>query len=198
MFRQAFDNHARRCRSGLTRRVALAVRIAGQWVHDMPHAPGTPIGREFDRFLFAAIADDRHGQRLSVLSLLARSDVDPWEAAANLMNMPREMATARLAALITALPDESTTKLPADAIACDLIALLPPASKLAPPSQPESLADISSENARAMLGFIGLALLIAIALIVSAPQSRGPGQRVGPLASSEMLATELFPFVTHR
>jgi hypothetical protein len=197
MFRQAFDNHARRCRSGLTRRVALAVRIAGQWVHDMPHV-GTPIGREFDRFLFAAIADDRHGQRLSVLSLLARSDVDPWEAAANLMNMPREMATARLAALIAALPDHAATKLPVDAIVAELIGLLPRASQLAPPSLPEPLGDISSENARAMLGFIGLVLLIAIALIVSTPQSRGPEQRVGPLASSEMLSAGLFRFVPHR
>jgi hypothetical protein len=198
MFRQAFDNDARRCRSGLTRRVALAVRIAGQWVHDMRHAPRTSIGREFDRFLFAAIADDRHGQRLSVLSLLARSDVDPWETAANLVNMPREMATARLAALIAALPDEATTKLLADAIAADLIGLLPHASKLPPPSLPKPPGDISSENARAMLGFIGLALLVAFALIVSAPQSRGPGQRIGPVASSEMVSTELFPFAPHR
>ena len=161
-------------------------------------SPRTPIGREFDRFLFAAIADDRHGQRLSVLSLLARSDVDPWEAAANLMSAPREMATARLAALIAALPAEATTKLPADAIAADLIGLLPRANKLAPPSLPEPLGDISSENARAMLGFIGLALLVVIALIVSAPQSREPEQRVGPLASSEMMSTELFPFAPHR
>jgi len=164
----------------------------------MPYAPRTPIGGEFDRFLFAAIADDRHGHRLSVLSLLARSDVDPWEAAANLMSAPREMATARLAALIAALPAEATTKLPADAIAADLIGLLPRTNKLAPPSLPEPLGDISSENARAMLGFIGLALLVVIALIVSAPQSREPEQRVGPLASSEMMSTELFPFAPHR
>jgi hypothetical protein len=199
MFGQAFDNHARLCRSGLLYRLALAVRIAGQWVHNMPHAPRTSIGREFDRFLFAAVADDRHGQRLSFISLLARSDVDPWEAAANLENMPRETATARLAALIAAaLPEDASTKLPADVIAADLIGLLPRESKLAPPSLPESLADISSENARAILGFIGLVLLIAIALIVSAPQSRGPGQRVGPVASSEMLSAELFPFAPHR
>jgi hypothetical protein len=91
-------------------------------------ASNIPIGREFDRFLFATIADDRHGQRLSVLSLLARSDVDPWEAAVHLMNMPGEMATARLAGLIAALPDAAMAKLPADAIAADLIGLLPRAS----------------------------------------------------------------------
>jgi hypothetical protein len=160
----------------------------------MPNtAPKTPIGREYDRFLFATIADDRRGQRLSVVSLLARSDVDPWEAAAILMNMPREMATARLAALIAALPDESTATLPAVAIAVDLIGLLPRASHLAPP---EPLAALLSENARAGLGFTGIALLVAIALIVSAPQSRGTGQ-VGPL-SSEMTSTELFSFLSPR
>jgi hypothetical protein len=180
-----------------TRRVALALRIAGPWVYDMPRtASNIPIGREFDRFLFATIADDRHGQRLSVLSLLARSDVDPWEAAVHLMNMPGEMATARLAGLIAALPDAAMAKLPADAIAADLIGLLPRASDPADPSRPGALADISSEHARARLGFTGLALLVAIALVVSGPQSRRPWQR--PLASSEMTSTELFPFLSHR
>ena len=91
----------------------------------MTHAAPAPlIGREFDSFLFASIGDDRHGQPLSVLSALARSDVDPWEEAGALARMSRKKAKARLTAMIVALQDEPIAALPLDAIASDLVALL--------------------------------------------------------------------------
>ena len=66
----------------------------------MTHAAPAPlIGREFDSFLFASIGDDRHGQPLSVLSALARSDVDPWEEAGALARISRKKAKARLTAM---------------------------------------------------------------------------------------------------
>ena len=43
---------------------------------------------------------------LSVLSALARLDIDPWQEAANLARLPRETATERLATLIAKLPGE--------------------------------------------------------------------------------------------
>ena len=43
---------------------------------------------------------------LSVLSALARLDIDPWHEAAKLAVLPGETATHRLASLIAALPDE--------------------------------------------------------------------------------------------
>ena len=40
------------------------------------------LGSEFDDFLFAPIGADRIGMLLSVLSALARLDIDPWQEAA--------------------------------------------------------------------------------------------------------------------
>lgn len=51
----------------------------------MTHAALAPlIGPEFDKFLCASIGEDRNGTMLSVLSALARLDVDPWQEAADL------------------------------------------------------------------------------------------------------------------
>ena len=57
------------------------------------------IGPQFD-FLCAPIGEDRNGTTLSVLSALARLDVDPWSEATSLARMPREAAAERLTALI--------------------------------------------------------------------------------------------------
>src|SRR5271165_2687878 len=70
----------------------------------MTHAALSPlIGPEFDEFLCAPIGEDRNGTMLSVLSALARLDVDPWQEATSLARMPREAAAVRLSALIEAL-----------------------------------------------------------------------------------------------
>src|SRR5579872_2186471 len=92
----------------------------------MTHAALTSlIGAEFDDFLYASIDDYGNGKLLSVLSALARLDVDPWQEAAKLARMPREAAAQRLAALIATLPDESSTHRPVGTIAARLVALLP-------------------------------------------------------------------------
>jgi hypothetical protein len=80
---------------------------------------------EFDQFLFAPIGEDRNDTPLSVLSALARLDVDPWHEAANLARLPGKTATQRLASLIAALPDGSSQGLDPGTVAVRLIALLP-------------------------------------------------------------------------
>jgi hypothetical protein len=144
-------------------------------------APAPPIGRKFDSFLLAAIGEDRHGQPLSVLSALARSDVDPWEEAAALARMSRKKAKARLTALIGALPNEPIAAIPLDAIAGDLVALLPRAINFVP----RSPSDVRrSENVQAGLGLSVLVVLTAMALIISAPQSQGPDASANSFAST--------------
>ena len=54
----------------------------------MPSVTVTQLSSEFNDFLFAPIAEDRHGMPLSVLSALARQNVDPWQEAANLASLP--------------------------------------------------------------------------------------------------------------
>lgn len=70
----------------------------------MTTVPVSVPGSEFDDFLFAPIGEDRNGMLVSVLSGLARSDVDPWQEAAKLAQLPGEIATKQLATLIGALP----------------------------------------------------------------------------------------------
>lgn len=62
---------------------------------------------------------------VSVLSGLARSNLDPWQEAAKLAQLPGETATQRLASLIGALPEGASAYPDPRTIATRLIALLP-------------------------------------------------------------------------
>jgi len=89
----------------------------------MTHTAMTPLlGPEFDTFLFAPVDEEAKGALLSVVSALARLDVDPWKEAAELARMPREAANQRLTSLIAALPE---ARLAPATIAKRLIKLLP-------------------------------------------------------------------------
>jgi hypothetical protein len=82
-------------------------------------------GTEFNDFLFAPIGEDGNGMLVSVLSGLARLDIDPWQEAAQLAQSTREAATQRLASLIGALCDTESAYPDPPKIAARLIALLP-------------------------------------------------------------------------
>lgn len=83
------------------------------------------LASDFDDFLYAPIREDKSGMPLSVVSALARLDVDPWEEAARLAAMPGEAATQRLSALIASLPAEPATDPERRTTAARLVALLP-------------------------------------------------------------------------
>jgi hypothetical protein len=72
---------------------------------------------EFDDFLYAPIVEDSRGMCVSVISALARLDLDPWEEAAELAQLPNEIATRKLTSLIAGLPDCSASLADASAIA---------------------------------------------------------------------------------
>jgi hypothetical protein len=90
----------------------------------LPSPFALPYSR-FNAFLFASIGEDGNGMPLSVVSALARLDVDPWQEAARLSDLPRAAAAAALDGLIRRLPagrwDQSDTR----RIAARLIELLP-------------------------------------------------------------------------
>jgi hypothetical protein len=83
------------------------------------------LGPEFDAFLFAPVDEEAKGAPLSVLSALARLDVDPWREAAELAAMPKGAANQRLMSLLAALPDTSSARRAPDTIADRLVKLLP-------------------------------------------------------------------------
>jgi len=64
-----------------------------------------PARTDFDEFLYASVGADSSGNPVTLLSALARLNVDPWEEAANLARLSIESATQRLAALLAALPN---------------------------------------------------------------------------------------------
>jgi hypothetical protein len=64
---------------------------------------------EFDPFLFAPVGEERNGMLLSMLSALARLDVDPWQEAGTLTKMPAQDATLRLTSLLSSLPSDAAT-----------------------------------------------------------------------------------------
>ncbi len=81
------------------------------------------LTREFDDFLFARIDEGSDETPLSVLSMLARLDVDPWEEAAKLARLPRAAAAKRLVDFIAATP--GTASLNLKAVSDRLLDLLP-------------------------------------------------------------------------
>lgn len=85
----------------------------------------TPLGDEFHDFLYAPIGQDNDGMMLSVLSALARQDVDPWDEAARLARLPRQTAVEQLIALLDAAPRRPLASTDGASIAVRLIALLP-------------------------------------------------------------------------
>jgi len=154
---------------------------------DMPHAALTPLlGREFDNFLFASIEDDRNGPLLSVVSALARLEVDPWKEAASLARLPREQAKQRLSSLIASLPKGATTGLSPEIIASRLVALLPQAGSVntAAPATLRQVAPVPRSRLFVVLGV--LVLLLVGYFIFTARASNVPDGAPGtPVATSE-------------
>jgi len=98
-------------------------------------ARGSPsdLGPQFNDFLFAPVDDEDRGDKggglLSLLSLLARQDIDPWKEAANLSSLPKRAAIERLAAIIQKVPGRATEPAAATLTATRLITLLPHAGR---------------------------------------------------------------------
>ena len=155
-----------------------------------PMLPLAPlIGAEFDKFLCAPIGDGRNGTPLSVLSALARLDVDPWQEAASLARMTTDAAAARLTALIAALPDAPTKDVPAMTIAANLVTLLPKAASFTVGSSDGVFAAVGPQQAQIRFALGALAILAMIALALSASLSSAPGNGAKPSAAPAGEAT---------
>jgi hypothetical protein len=86
--------------------VAAEQRQTGSSVADITNSASTiHLDRQFDSFLFAAIGESKEGMCITVLSALARLNIDPWKKAAELSRLPGEVAGQKLASLIATLPD---------------------------------------------------------------------------------------------
>lgn len=120
------------------------------------------LGSEFNDFLFASIGEDRNDMPLSVLSALARLDIDPWHEAAELARLPGETATQRLASLIAALPDGPLAHLDPGTISARLVALLPRRDRSNLPSRETLLSVGTATNPLAFIPMIFIYVIVAI------------------------------------
>ena len=83
----------------------------------------------YNQFLYAPICEEANGMQLSVLSALARMDVDPWEEATCLAAMPKAIAVRTLASTLDRVLDKSRHRSETDVIAARLVQLLPHQAK---------------------------------------------------------------------
>lgn len=122
-------------------------------------APPARLSDEFDAFLFSSIGEDRNGIALSVVSFLARCDLDPWLEAAMLANLPVEAATRKLTRLIQTIAYQPLTLPDPNAIAIRLIALLPrrPQADMRQPTKPDGAITAALTRPKAITAILLLA-----------------------------------------
>ncbi len=132
----------------------------------------------FDPFLFAEVGEERNGMLLSVVSALARLDLDPWREAASLSQLPVAAATARLSSLLSSLPLSQLT-VPAPAAIARLVGLLPGAAQDVAWSP--SAADVTNSNKWKISSPMVVIFVIALAMLCAA-QFAERREIIGPAA----------------
>jgi hypothetical protein len=137
------------------------------------------LASEFDDFLFALIGEDRNGMPLSVISLLGRMDLDPWQEAASLATLPPENAAQRLTSLLRSVPDPSLRQPDPAATATRLVALLPRRTR-ADTGLPEKLAGSGGTHPQVIPNAIFLAVYVILMLATQFAIARLAPSRADP------------------
>jgi hypothetical protein len=123
---------------------------------------------QYDAFLFAPVCETNE-MTLSVLSVLARQGVDPWQEAARLAQLPRDQAIDSLASQISKSKSQRWLPSEANILAVRLIELLPSPS----PSSPAG-----TDDANGRLTFWVVAGMLFMSLAISGnsmQQTKGSG-----------------------
>jgi hypothetical protein len=147
------------------------------------------VGSKFNIFLFARVCEDRNDTPLSVLSALARLNLDPWQEAAELAQLPRESATQRLASSIAAVAGGPPAHLEHGIIAARLIALLPHhGNSEAPAHEPVvDASDVGKFRAGIYMYAIFIIVMMAAQWIAASLQAPNQAHNTEPSASSTVL-----------
>ena len=161
---------------------------AGSTRYEVMVTPATSVSffrPEFNDFLYAPIGADGAEMPLSVLSALARLNIDPWEEAAELTELPKDVASHRLASLIARLPGGGWAPTNLRASADRLIELLPRngGPKARSPDAARGRYEMTSSTVAKLLI---CAALGATALIIAA--SREPSSLGEPASSPSQVS----------
>ena len=133
----------------------------------MPMRPEYLLAQsEFNDFLFAFVADEKNDQDLTVISLLARLDLNPWEEAARLSELLKRSAIDELAAMIARESSEDLQPSDPQSIATRLVGFLP--KHRAQPARPKLPNTVQSGEPRSVVREIVKWLVFALAVIIVA------------------------------
>ena len=116
----------------------------------------------YEDFLFAPIWDEPGGMRLSVISALARMNVDPWEEAARLATLSTRDAQETLISTLQCFPGNRQQSAETAILAARLVALLP---KVERPATYEATTSAWSRPQRTNLWLAWLCFWIAMSLL---------------------------------
>ena len=141
------------------------------------------LNASYEAFLFALVCEDANGMRLSVISALARTDVDPWEEASRLAAMPKAIAEKTLLSILDLVSGRSWKSPEAAVIVARLIRLLPQSGEAATVARTETanaapgIAKVLNlqKNYRGLWVAIVLAILLAISFVTSYHPAATPG-----------------------
>jgi hypothetical protein len=115
------DLDEQRCHGMTGEGIQRAVSEGGSFMVNQRSALN--VTSRYENFLFAPICDEPGGMRLSVLSALARMNVDPWEEAARLATLSTSDAQRTLVSTLNLLADNRQTPADTEMLAARLIAL---------------------------------------------------------------------------
>ena len=153
--------------------------------------PKSRLGSEFDDFLFTPLGEDRNGLPLSVVSLFARMNMDPWQEAGNLAALSADAAAKRLAVSLDTLTDPALRPANPGETVLRLLALLPRHTATAVETPLPAVSAVTAPDPgtriRTIL-FIATAVLLVGSQILGAhrytppPPGAVPGPAVVPVA----------------
>jgi hypothetical protein len=126
----------------------------------------SPLGSEFDNFLFTPLGEDENGLPVSVVSLLARINLDPWQEAGELAALPPEAAAKRLAGSLDTLMDPVLRRANTETMVLRLLALLPRSVSAAARTPIAELGSAATPDPGTRIGVI-LIITSAVVLLVS-------------------------------
>lgn len=145
------------------------------------------LGATFNAFLFATVCEERNEMPLSVISVLARLDLDPWAEAAELAKMPTDSAARRLSSLLDRIVKDPPTASACETAAARLVALLPTPATTKAASRVSSAALLTATQQRTarIVWLVFLASIVASLMMGSlAPRAGSLTPTPTPAASA--------------
>jgi hypothetical protein len=142
------------------------------------------LNPKFNDFLFAAIGEERNEMRLSVLSALTRLGADPWQEAARLDQLPKELAAQSLASMIGDLPTGRWAPSDSGPIAARLIELLPSQNASRSPWIPDCGGVLQMIRPWALPSLVYAVLLATLSMVGGREPSSGTNPNNAPLTNA--------------